>query len=108
MYFPLKAGSFVSAHLQGSYIDGLFSIPRKAVYGDGQVLVIDDNNSLQFRKVNPIYADEQNIFVDAGLQEGDRLCLTPLTSPVGGMRVRLKAGEAARMDVSRTTMTTEG
>ena len=86
---PLKAGSFVTAHLQGEEVEGLFRIPRRAVYADGKILVVDENNSLRYRQVQPVYADENMIYVAEGLVEGERLCLTPLTNPVEGMKVRL-------------------
>ena len=91
--------------MQGSTLDGLFSIPRKSVYGDGQVLIIEGltggKGSLKFRKVNPIYADEQNIYINRGLEAGDRVSLTPLSNPVEGMRVRIKGlSEKSDADVA--------
>ncbi|AMO55771.1 hypothetical protein GZ77_08375 [Endozoicomonas montiporae] len=88
---PLKAGSFVTARLQGGEVEGLFQIPRRAVYADGKVMVIDDNNSLRYRTIQPVYADENKVYVSHGLIAGERLCLTPLTNPVEGMKVRLSS-----------------
>ena len=90
----LKAGSFVTAKLQGGEIDGLFRIPRSAVYADGKILVIDNNSSLRYRQIQPVYADENKVYVADGLVAGERLCLTPLTNPVEGMKVRLSSASA--------------
>ena len=92
---PLKAGSFVTARLQGSEIEGLFRIPRRAVYAHGKILVVDENNSLRYRQIQPVYADENTVYVAEGLVEGERLCLTPLTNPVEGMKVRLADGDVS-------------
>ena len=86
---PLKVGSFVTARIQGGEVPGLFRIPRRAVYADGKILVIDEHNSLRYRQIRPVYADNEMVFVKEGLKEGERLCLTPLTNPVEGMKVRL-------------------
>lgn len=94
--FPLKAGSFVRARIQGNEVAGLFSVPRSAVYGDGRVLVIDEDDSLRFRKVSVLYGDENDIYLNAGLQAGDRVCLTPLSSPVEGTRVQILATEDSK------------
>ena len=87
--FPLKAGSFVYARILGSELEGLFNLPRSAVYGDGRVLVVDENNSLHFRRIIPVYADEASVYFKQGLSEGDRIAITPLANPIEGMRVRL-------------------
>lgn len=98
---PLKVGSFVTARIQGEEISGLFRVPRRAVYGDGKVLVIDENNSLRYRSVKSVYADEEMVYVSEGLVEGERLCLTSLTNPVEGMKVRY-ADSSAVIELSTT------
>ncbi|WP_051785689.1 efflux RND transporter periplasmic adaptor subunit [Endozoicomonas numazuensis] len=87
--FPLKAGSFVYARILGSELEGLFNLPRSAVYSDGKVLVIDEDSSLSFRQIIPVYADADSVYFSQGLAEGDRVAVTPLANPVEGMRVRL-------------------
>ncbi len=91
-FVPLKAGSFVQAQLVGGEVAGLLRIPRNVIYGDGLVLVIDENNSLRYRKITPVYSDENTVYVaqneERGLKAGEELCLTPLTNPVEGMVVR--------------------
>ncbi|MGB0360229.1 MAG: efflux RND transporter periplasmic adaptor subunit, partial [Endozoicomonas sp.] len=90
---PLKAGSFVQASIVGKSIDGLFRLPRNAIYSDGKVLIIDESNTVQFRPIKLIYTDSNAVYVqsvNSGLKSGDRVCLTPLSLPIEGMKVRIK------------------
>jgi hypothetical protein len=93
--FPLKAGSFVNARILGSELDGLFNLPRSAIYSDGKVLMIDENSSLRFRQIAVVYADEDSVYFNQGLSEGDRVAITPLANPVEGVKVRLNQGDQA-------------
>ena len=71
---PFESRQFCYRPFAGGEIEGLFRIPRRAVYADGKILVVDENNSLRYRKVQPVYADENTIYVAEGLVEGERLC----------------------------------
>ena len=98
---PLKTGSFVRASITGSELDNLIQVPRSAIYGDGQVLLVNSSgegaatSSVTFKKVTSVYADEQSVYISEGLQSGDVLCLTPLVNPVEGMRVRVEPDKNA-------------
>ncbi|WP_263078409.1 efflux RND transporter periplasmic adaptor subunit [Endozoicomonas sp. Mp262] len=89
---PLKAGSFIYARLQGRTMDNLFRLPRSALYGSGQVMVLNrQQNSrftLHFRDITIIYATESDVFVRGNLRAGEWVSLTALSNPVEGMQVK--------------------
>ena len=99
---PLKSGSFVYAQLQGKTMENLFRLPRSALYGSGQVLVLDRSETgtetLRFRDVNLVYATQSDVFVSGEIAEGDQVCLTPLSNPVEGMQVKSGQGAGAMVD----------
>ncbi|MRI33673.1 efflux transporter periplasmic adaptor subunit [Endozoicomonas sp. OPT23] len=99
---PLKAGSFVRASITGGELDNLIRVPRNVVYGDGQVLLVNNDSSVTFRKVTSVYADEDSVYISEGLKEGDVLCLTPLVSPVEGMRIRVDS-ESSLVNTNKTS-----
>lgn len=98
--WPLKAGSFVYATLQGRTLDNLFRIPRSALYGSGQIMVarlLEPNRySLHFRKVTQVYASGSDVFVTGDLQPGEQLSLTALGNPVEGMQVKTAVAADSR------------
>jgi hypothetical protein len=93
-------GTFVSAIIEGASADNVIRIRREYVRGSDEVVVVDDNNKLDIRIVNIIRADEDFIYVTAGVESGERILSTSLQSPVTGMSVRV-AGEQSPQNNSK-------
>jgi membrane fusion protein, multidrug efflux system len=87
-----KIGLFVDAQITGRKWDKTFIIPRKAVRTGDEVILIDKDNRIQRKSFTPLWSDRDHVIVaadgSAGLQEGDRLCVTPLAFPVNGIEVK--------------------
>jgi RND family efflux transporter MFP subunit len=86
---PLAVGLFVNAEIQGKATPGLFSIPRSAMRGDSQVIVVDSNNRLRFRDVDIFRAERDRVLLRSGVEAGERICISPLEAAVEGMEVRV-------------------
>ena len=84
----LPIGLFVQAEISGKQIAGLFEIPREALRGKDQVLIVDDNDRIHRRKVSVRKKDAVRVLIDQGLADGDRVCLTRLEVATEGMQVR--------------------
>jgi RND family efflux transporter MFP subunit len=85
---PLAVGLFVEAEILGHTVRDMVVVPRSAIRGRSLVYVIDDNGVLQFREVKILKAERDVVIVGDGLEDGDRVCLSPLDSAVDGMAVR--------------------
>jgi RND family efflux transporter MFP subunit len=85
---PLAAGLFVDAEIEGRTVHGVAVIPRSAVRGDDQVLVVTDDDRLHFRTIEILRRKQDKVVVASGLAEGERLCVSPLSAVTDGMRVR--------------------
>ncbi len=86
---PLSAGMFVHARIEGRLLRDVFPLPRAALRSDGTVLLVDRDNRLHFRAVEIARASHDEILVASGLEQGERVCLTPLDVVTEGMRVRV-------------------
>ena len=95
---PLTTGLFVEAEILGRRREGVVVLPRSALRGREDVLLVDAEDRLRRRGVEVIRADRDVALVAAGLAEGERVCLSPLDTPVEGMRVRVAASEAPAPD----------
>jgi multidrug efflux pump subunit AcrA (membrane-fusion protein) len=97
---PLPAGLFVEAEIMGRKVENVFELPRTALRGDSQVLVVkpvtvtDAGNApggegeLEIRTVPVVRAAREQALV-RGLKPGEWVCLSALEAPVNGMRVRI-------------------
>ncbi len=85
---PLRIGTFVSAQIQGRDAGLLFSVPRHAMYRGDQLWLVNDANELQPADVSVVRSDTHLVYIDDGLTDGDRICITPIETPIPGMPVR--------------------
>ena len=96
-YVPPPVGLFVEAEIQGRSADNVVVVPRSVIRNGNQVPVVDDDDRLRFRTVSVarIYGDDA--YIDGGLEQGERVCLTVLQAVIDGMRVEVVEDEAAPM-----------
>jgi RND family efflux transporter MFP subunit len=95
---PLAVGLFVTVDIEGRSLSNAAIIPRSALHEDDIVWVVDESSRLRFRKVDVarVYGDEA--VVRAGLEDGERVVITPLKAVTNGMSVRI--GEVKGSDRS--------
>lgn len=85
---PLPVGTFVSAQISGSDVVDVIRIPRSALRGADQVLVVNDENQIEIRTVDVLRADARFAYVNGGVVEGERITTTAIEAPTNGMSVR--------------------
>ena len=81
----LTPGMFVKADVSGVPLENVFRVPREAVYGTDQVLVIDNDNRVGYRTVNVVRTEQDYVIVSDGLKEGEKISVTPLETVVDGV-----------------------
>ena len=92
--FPLPpVGLFVNARLDGKTLDNVVEIPRRALLDGQRVIVVDDSEKIHFRDVRVLRSDAKTVLIGEGLEAGERLVLTRLSSPVIGMEVMVESSQ---------------
>ncbi len=84
---PPTVGLFVDADIEGLTVDGIVVLPRTALRNGNRVLVVDDDERLRFRDVTPLRLYQDDVLIDGGLEPGERVCVSPMQTPIEGMRV---------------------
>ncbi len=79
---------YVEAEIAGKTVSDVAILPRLALRGDDQILVVDSENRIRFRTVTLLRKTDTTIIVDAGLTENETICLSLLEAVSDGMRVR--------------------
>ncbi|MBC2605351.1 efflux RND transporter periplasmic adaptor subunit [Pelagicoccus albus] len=87
---PLKVGSFVQAEIEGRTLRDVYEIPRGVYRENSYVLIVSEDGFLNRRLVNSIWENELSIIVDAGLGEGELLCLTDVPYALEGLQVQAR------------------
>jgi RND family efflux transporter MFP subunit len=90
--FPLPpVGLFVDIRMEGTALDNIVEIPRRALLDGQHVIVVDDKGKILFRDVRVLRTNEKTVMIGEGLEAGERVVLTRLSSPVVGMEVMVEA-----------------
>lgn len=84
---PLLLNSYVSLDLSGSQINYVAEIPRSAIK-DGNKIWMFKTNHLKIRTIDPIWEDENSIYVKNSFKAGELLITSDMSSAVDGMAVR--------------------
>ena len=92
---PLSVGLFVNAAVTGHLLDNVIIIPRSAMRGRDQVLVVDEEERLRFREVDILRMEPNRAIIQGGLAPGERICLSALDAPIDGMQVEVLKDETA-------------
>lgn len=85
---PLLLGSYVSVQIDGGTLADVYAIPRAAYRENGNVWIMTAKGTLDIRKVNPAWRDDETIVFDAGLASGEALVTSGLSAPIQGMALR--------------------
>ncbi|NVL91064.1 MAG: efflux RND transporter periplasmic adaptor subunit, partial [Desulfobacterales bacterium] len=85
---PLAAGLFVTVDIKGRTLLNAAIIPRSALHQGNVVWVVDKDGRLCFRKVDVAIVQGDDAVVQAGLNSGERVVITPLKAVTDGMAVR--------------------
>ena len=101
---PLAVGLFVNATIEGIEVDGVIALPRSALRGGDQMVVVDSEGRLRKRRVDLLRRDRDRVWVRSGLAAGERVCVTPLAVVVEGMQVTVDANSDAGASITQHTL----
>ena len=86
---PLAVGMYVEAEIEGREFGQIAVLPRAAVRGQAQVLIIDADNRVRFRDIEVLRSTVESVLVSGGLAQGERVVVSTMDSPTEGMLVQV-------------------
>lgn len=90
---PLSKGMFVQVLVRGRSGPPRVVVPRHAVRG-GALYVADDEDRLRVRSVETLFARDDVVVIESGLEPGERVVVSDLVPAVDGMLLRPQVDEA--------------
>lgn len=85
----LLLGSFVQADIEGTELPSVVPLNRNHLRENNSIWLMKDDNTLEIRNVNIVAKTNDYVFVRSGLENGERLIVSSLSSPVAGSPVQL-------------------
>ena len=87
----LLLGSFLQADIQGRSLENVFVLEPRWLRENNTVWLMDAEQTLRIHPVEVLYRDDDAVVVTAGLNPGDRLVTSRLSTPAEGMLLRTDA-----------------
>ncbi len=84
----LHNGQFVEIELLGQQLEEIFRIPRSALRTGQQIWIADAENRLQLRPVKLLRREQQQLLLESGVENGDKLVLTTVSGAAEGLLLR--------------------
>jgi len=104
---PLLLGAFVDVDIDAGAIEDAIELPRRAIREDERVFVYGAERKLEMRPVDVVWRNERTVLVKSGIEPGEKIIISRLSTPVEGMLLRLpevdKDPEAKRADATSAT-----
>ncbi|MEM9017380.1 MAG: efflux RND transporter periplasmic adaptor subunit [Verrucomicrobiota bacterium] len=85
----IAVGQFVEGFLQSRVVPRVSRLPRLALRGRDEIVLVGDESRLEIREVEVVYDTRNEIFV-RGIEEGETIVLTTPARALPGERVTIK------------------
>jgi RND family efflux transporter MFP subunit len=93
----LRVGQFLRAKIEGSQLQNVYAIPRRAV-SQNNMIAVAENGVLQKRSITPLWTDKESVVISAAgdaqggyaamISSAEQLILTPTANLAAGTRVK--------------------
>jgi RND family efflux transporter MFP subunit len=87
----LLVGSFIRAEIVGRTLTSVVPVARDHLRDGDNVWIMNDRDCLEIRPVTVVFRDKFTVYVDQGLEPGERLVITDIGAPVANMPLRLES-----------------
>ncbi len=87
--FDIKPGTFVKCSILGETFDDLFMLPRHLLKRNDTVFIVQENK-LKIKPVTVLRKFEDEVFINQGLNSGDKIISSPLPGALEGMELTIK------------------
>ncbi|MEM7135266.1 MAG: efflux RND transporter periplasmic adaptor subunit [Myxococcota bacterium] len=91
---PLLLGSYVEVAVEAQAIEQAIRLPRESLRDGQRVYVMNEQDQLEIRDVHVVWNLPDAVLVDRGLESGDRVVTSRVSTPVPNMRLRTMGANA--------------
>lgn len=92
---PLRIGTYVNANIRGRLLEDVVVLPRYTLQANNLVWTADTEGRLRPKTVEVLTINGDDVYISAGLEDGDRVILTRLENPLNGAPVQVNLTESS-------------
>ena len=81
-------GQYLDAMIDGILIDKAFTLPNEAIRESSTIYIITNQNQLVEKNITVISSNSNRVIVSTGLDDGDRVVVSPVPFYINGMSVK--------------------
>jgi hypothetical protein len=96
----LLLGSYVSVSIESDPLEGVYRLDRNTLRQGDNVWIAKEDETLEIRKVHVVWRTEDEVIIDGGLRETDRVIVSKLPTPIAGMSLEVIGEEPKTPDVT--------
>ena len=85
----LASGLFLKAEVEGETLQGVFRLPRRALYGKDRIVIVNPDDTVSLRVVDVARTERDEVVIRGGLEAGERVAVSPVPNVVDGMEVEV-------------------
>ena len=97
--YPLMIDDYVHVEITGKMLDNVMVLPR-SVLQDNDVVWVNHNDSLDIRTVSLVWKGPDTVYIREGLNPGDEVVTSALSTPVQGMPLKILDVNASDTKIS--------
>jgi RND family efflux transporter MFP subunit len=90
----LLLGAYLRAEVRGRVLRDVVAVEREHLRQDDTVWIMNETDALEIRAVQIVYRGNDEVYVDAGVSDGERIVTSPIPSAAAGMPLRTREPQA--------------
>lgn len=94
---PLRIGTYVNASIRGRVLEDVVVLPRYTLQANDVIWTADAEGRLRPKTVEVLTINGDDVYISAGLENGDRVILTRLENPLNGAPVQVNMMESGTL-----------
>ncbi len=91
--FPLFLNSFVRLEIEGPVLENVFVLPEKLIQEHNRIWIMNQEEQLEIRQVEILKRIPNGVILRDGLQEGEQIVTSRISTPIPGMALRTSQKE---------------
>jgi RND family efflux transporter MFP subunit len=92
-------GSYLRADVAGRTLENVVALDRAIVHDGDRVWIMNADDQLEFRQVHVAFSNKEQVFIDKGITEGERIVTTDIPTAAEGMPLRTSTPAPGEADL---------